>query len=218
MKQTAIILLIIVIIILSVFNVSANDTIFPLIGKTIILDAGHGGKDLGATVANTNESEINLEITLKLKNNLEKLGANVILTRIDNNDLSNQNALYRKKSDFDNRIRIINNSHADMYLSIHQNIYSNPKYYGPQVFYYPKITDNEQIAKTMQTELNKYTKSKRNIKIITGTYMYSKLNIKGVLIECGFLSNNNERVKLESEEYQLNLVKIISDAIIKYFS
>ncbi len=105
-----------------------------------------------------------------------------------------------------------------MYLSIHQNIYSNEKYYGPQVFYYPKINDNENIAKVVQEELNKFTKSNRKIKIITGTYMYNKLNVSGVLIECGFLSNVSDREKLSTDEYQKNLVKTITKAIIKYFS
>lgn len=132
--------------------------------------------------------------------------------------MSSPNALYRKKSDFDNRIKLINNSHADLYLSIHQNIFSNAKYHGPQVFYYPKITDNEKIASVIQDELNKFTNSNRKIKIITGTYMYNKLNIKGALIECGFLSNYAERMNLTNEEYQNNIARSISKAINSYFS
>ena len=218
MKRIAICLLIILCLLLSIFKVNAASSIFPLIGKTIIIDAGHGGKDFGASAKDVKESEINLEITLKLKNELEKNGANVLLTRTDEKDLSNPNALYRKRSDFDNRIKLINNSHADMYLSIHQNIYQNTKYHGPQVFYYPKIKDNENIAQGLQEELNKYSKNNRKIKIITGTYMYNKLNVKGALIECGFLSNANERSNLTTDKYQEELAKTITNAIIKYYS
>ena len=218
MKKISILMLIILVMLFSIFKVNACDSIFPLIGKTIIIDAGHGGKDFGASIKSINESEINLEITLKLKKELEKVGANVLLTRTDEKDLSNPNALYRKKSDFDNRIKIINNSHADMYLSIHQNIYQNEKYHGPQVFYYPKVKDNEKIANVLQEELNKLAKTNRKIKIITGTYMYNKLNVTGVLIECGFLSNNKERNNLVSEDYQNDLVKTIKNGIINYFS
>ena len=218
MKKITIGLLILLLILFSIFKVNACDSIFPLIGKTIVLDAGHGGKDFGASVGNIKESEINLELTKKLQINLEKEGAIVILTRTDENDLSNPKALYRKKSDFDNRIKLINNSHADMYISIHLNIYQNEKYYGPQVFYYPKIVDNENIAKIVQDELNKFTNTKRKIKITTNTYMYNKLNVKGVLIECGFLSNNNERSKLINNTYQEELTKTITNSIIKYFS
>ncbi len=218
MKKILIILLLSLFLILTLFEVNANNTIFPLIGKTIVLDAGHGGKDFGASVNDTKESEINLEVTLKLKKELEKNGAIVLLTRTNENDLSNPNAIYRKKSDFDERIKIINNYHADLYLSIHQNIYQNKKYYGPQVFYYPKINNNELLAQTIQDELNKLANTKRKIKIVTNTYMYNKLNINGVLIECGFLSNDNERYKLKQDNYQNNLVKTITNAIIKYFS
>lgn len=218
MKRISIGLLILLIILFSIFKVNAADSIFPLIGKTIILDAGHGGKDFGASVKNVNESEINLKITLKLKTELEKNGANVLLTRTNEKDLSEPNALYRKKSDFDNRIKLINNSHADMYLSIHQNIYQNEKYHGPQIFYYPKIKDNEKIALVIQEELNKFAGTKRKIKIVTGTYMYNKLNVEGVLIECGFLSNAKERQSLSNDDYQKELVKVITNSIINYYS
>lgn len=212
------ILLFLVITIFSVFHVDATNTQFPLIGKTIIIDAGHGGKDYGAIVQGIRESEINLSISKKIKIELENKGAIVLETRCNQNDLSDPNALYRKKSDFDQRISKINNSHADLYLSIHQNIYSNSKYYGPQVFYFPKILDNENIASIMQEELNKYTNTKRKIKITTNTYMYNKINIRGVLIECGFLSNDKERNNLINYNYQIGLAKTITNAIIKYFS
>lgn len=204
--------------ILSIFHVDASKTKFPLIGKTIIIDAGHGGKDYGASVKGVKESEINLQISKKLKKELEKNGAVVLETRCGSEDLSKPNAIYRKKSDFDSRISLINNSHADLYLSIHQNIFSNSKYHGPQVFYYPKVLDNESIATILQSELNKFTNTTRKIKITTNTYMYNKLNIRGVLIECGFLSNDRERTLLISDEYQINLAKTITNAIISYFS
>ena len=128
------------IIIISIFNVNASNLTFPLLGKTIYLDAGHGGVDNGATVNNVKEKDLNLQIVYKLKETLTSAGATVLLTRKDDNDISNPNALYRKKSDFDNRIKLINNSNADLYISIHQNIYQNKKYSGPQVFY---VKDNQ---------------------------------------------------------------------------
>jgi N-acetylmuramoyl-L-alanine amidase len=218
MKRILVLILIGLFIILTIFQVDASSSIFPLIGRTIVIDSGHGGVDLGATVGDIKESELNLEISKKIESNLIKEGAIVIQTRTDNNDLSNPNALYRKKSDFDNRISLINNSKADMYISIHLNIYQDEKYYGPQVFYYPNYDDNEIIAKTIQEELNKFTGTSRSIKITNNTYMYKRLNVKGVLIECGFLSNATERSNLINDEYQENLAKTITNSIIKYFS
>lgn len=213
--KLTLLLLLFLIIIISIFNVSASNLTFPLLGKTIYLDAGHGGVDNGATVNNVKEKDLNLQIVYKLKETLTGAGATVLLTRKDDNDISNPNALYRKKSDFDNRIKLINNSNADLYISIHQNIYQNKKYSGPQVFY---VKDNQKLAEIIQNTLNKYLNTKRKVKTINNTYMYKLLKKKGILIECGFISNDNERYKLKTEEYQLKLSKIITEGIITYYS
>ena len=213
--KLTLLLLLFLIIISSIFNVNASNSTFPLLGKTIYLDAGHGGVDNGATVNNVHEKDLNLQIVYKLKETLTSAGATVLLTRKDDNDISNPNALYRKKSDFDNRIKLINNSNADLYISIHQNIYQNKKYSGPQVFY---VKDNQKLAEIIQNTLNKYLNTKRKVKTINNTYMYKLLKKKGILIECGFISNDNERYKLKTEEYQLKLSKIITEGIITYYS
>ena len=213
--KLTLLLLLFLIIIISIFNVSASNLTFPLLGKTIYLDAGHGGVDNGATVNNVKEKDLNLQIVYKLKETLTSAGATVLLTRKDDNDISNPNALYRKKSDFDNRIKLINNTNADLYISIHQNIYQNKKYSGPQVFY---VKDNQKLAEIIQNTLNKYLNTKRKVKTINNTYMYKLLKKKGILIECGFISNDNERYKLKTEEYQLKLSKIITEGIITYYS
>ena len=213
--KLTLLLLLFLIIIISIFNVNASNLTFPLLGKIIYLDAGHGGFDNGATVNNVHEKDLNLQIVYKLKETLTSAGATVLLTRKDDNDISNPNALYRKKSDFDNRIKLINNSNADLYISIHQNIYQNKKYSGPQVFY---VKDNQKLAEIIQNTLNKYLNTKRKVKTINNTYMYKLLKKKGILIECGFISNDNERYKLKTEEYQLKLSKIITEGIITYYS
>ncbi len=187
----------------------------PLTGKTIVIDPGHGLEDSGANIGNIYEKNINLKISLFLEEELGSLGANVILTRDNDYDLSVPNARYRKKSDFDNRIKLINESNADMYLSIHLNYLNNSNYSGPQVFY---NKENKDLAELIQNSLNKYTKEERKIKSIpNNTYMYNKLKVPGVLIECGFLSNLKERNKLINEEYQKLIAKAISEGVLEYF-
>ena len=182
---------------------------------SVVIDAGHGLEDVGANIGNIYEKDINLKISLYLEKELSRLGASVILTRNDDYDLSVPNARYRKKSDFDNRIKLINESNADMYLSIHLNYLNNSLYSGPQVFY---NKDNKELAELIQKSLNKYTNENRKIKNIPqNTYMYSKLKVPGVLIECGFLSNTKERNKLTNKEYQKLISKAISEAILEYF-
>lgn len=145
-------------------------------------------------------------------------GASVILTRNGNYDLSSPNIYNRKRSDFDNRIKIINNNDVDMYLSIHLNYLNDSSYFGPQVFYNNKKSNNKLLAETIQKYLNKKTDTKRKIKTIPNrTYMYNKLKPTGVLIECGFLSNYQEKQKLKSDEYQKKIAKYITEAIIKFY-
>ncbi len=217
MKKIVFITLILLFIILSIFKVNAASTSFPLLGKTIYIDPGHGSVDKGTCHNNIEEKTLNLNISKILKQELENMGATIFLTRDGDYDLSKPNALYRKKSDFDNRIAIINNSKADMYISIHQNFYKDSKYFGPQVFYSKVRSDNIKIASSIQKSINQYTKNNRNIKIVPKTYMYDKLNIPGVLIECGFISNYEELKKLQNEKYQKELSQSIITGIINYY-
>ena len=189
--------------------------ILPLTGKTIVIDVGHGSLDVGTSYNNVYEKDLNLKISHYLEKELSSMGAFVILTREDDYDLSKPNTKRRKKSDFDNRIKLINNSNADLYISIHLNYLSNSLYYGPQVFY---NNDNEELANYIQNSMNKYTNGKRKIKNIPkDTYMYKKLNIKGILIECGFLSNKKERDLLQTSKYQKLIAKSIVEGVLKYF-
>ena len=207
-----------IIFIISIFLLSSvfgKDSLF-LVGRIIVIDPGHGFLDPGTSYENIYEKDINLNISLYLKEKLESNGATVYMTRDGDYDLSTPNAIYRKKSDFDNRINLINNSKADIYLSIHLNYLSDFKYYGPQVFYNGK---NIYFANIMQDVLNKGLNSNRKIKTIPKyTYMYSKLKVNGLLIECGFLSNYEDRQKLITNEYQKKVANLISNGVIKYFS
>ena len=187
----------------------------PLSGKLIIIDAGHGSKDMGTSYNNILEKDLNLSIAKKLEQELVKNGASIILTREDDYDLSSPNTKQRKRSDFNNRIELINNSNADLYLSIHINYLNNSSYSGAQVFYYQE--KNELLANIIQMYLNKIS-TPRSIKKMPNVYMYDKLKIKGVLVECGFLSNTKERNKLITEEYQELLSKTITESLIKYFT
>ena len=207
---------IILIFILSFFIfISTIHSSLPLSGKLIIIDAGHGSKDVGTSYNDILEKDLNLNISKKLEEQLIMKGASVILVREGDYDLSSPNSKKRKRSDFNNRIEYINNSNADIYLSIHINYLNEKKYNGAQVFY--NKDKNKKLANTIQMELNKIT-TPRAIKKTPNVYMYDKLKIKGVLIECGFLSNYNERNKLINDDYQTLLSKTIVDGITKYFT
>ena len=211
-KYMLIIFLIVIIFSASIVNARSKNA---LKNKIIVIDPGHGGVDPGTVFNDLYEKDINLEISIIIKSLLEKENVNVIMTRNGDYDLSYPNAMYRKKSDFDNRIFLINNSNADLYLSIHLNYLNDSRYYGPQVFY---LLD-EKLANIMQKNLNKIANSNRNIKTIpSDTYMYKKLSINGLLIECGFLSNENDRIRLTNKDYQLRFAKGVVDTLKVYFT
>ena len=189
----------------------------PLVGKTIYLDAGHGGKDPGAYYKDIYEEDINLSIVLKLRDKLESLGAIVYLTRDSDYDLSNPNAILRKRSDLSNRAKMINSSDADIYLSIHLNSSSNTSWKGAQVFYDDINKNNEKLADIFQKNFNKYLNSNRKIQEISTLYMYKRITKPGLLLELGFISNSNERYLLNQDDYQNKIVNVLSDSLLEVF-
>lgn len=187
-----------------------------LLGKTIYIDPGHGGADPGAIYKEIKESEINLSISKNLKEELEKYGATVYLTRSGNYDLSENNAQNKKRNDLTTRSRLINESMCDMYISIHLNSDSSPTWYGAQVFYTNKNKENQKIAEIMQKILKENLNTKREAKNIKNTYLYERITRPGILVEAGFISNSNDRYLLNKPEYQQKIANIITQGIIEY--
>lgn len=209
MKKILIITLIILNLLIYIPTIAQSRKLI-LNNKTIVIDPGHGGKDVGTSFKDIYEKDINLDISLYLKEELEKFGANVIMTRLGDYDLSTPNASRRKKSDFDNRIKISNENNSDLVISIHQNYYKDSKYKGTQIFY----KSNKDLADYLQKNINENRKTK---KISNSLYMYNKIKRDVLLIECGFLSNSSDRTKLTNKTYQKEYSKILSKYIVEYF-
>ena len=195
----------------------------PVSGKTIVLDAGHGLPDKGAqSVSGVSESDINLCITKKVQSLLEQSGCNVILTRSDENgiyDLNSNTIREKKVSDIKNRVKIGNESSADAFISIHLNKIPQSQYYGWQTFFKQNNEKSEQLAKSIQAELNNSIQktNKREALKITGKYIVEHVEIPITIIECGFLSNPEEEKFLQEDEYQNKLAWGIYNGIMDYF-
>lgn len=177
---------------------------------TICIDPGHGSLDGGSSANNVLEKDINLAIALLLEEELVSLGYRVILTRKTDETV----IPFNKKRDLNQRIEIINCSNADLFLSIHCNSFPNNKYYGAQTFYYTK--QNEYLAYLIQNELKRLTMTTRYHKEITDIYLLKNVVVAGVLIECGFISNEEEALKLATKEYQIVIAKAISYGVSHY--
>ena len=209
--------MIILTILLSIFfilKVHAENNI--LLGRTICIDAGHGGFDPGATYKDLKEAEINLKYANLLKKELEKVGVNVYLIRQGDYDLSTSN-FNHKRSDMLNRIRIIESVSPDIFISIHLNADSVNTWYGSQTFYNSINDKNKLLAEMIQKELKKGTNTKRNTKKDTNIFLLKNTNIPGVLVELGFITNAVDRTNLVSKDYQQKLTKLLVNGIKNYF-
>lgn len=196
----------------------------PVTNKTIVIDAGHGGEDGGATSENgISEAQINLKIALNLQKLLEQSGANVILTRSDENaiyDLDKKTLREKKVSDIKNRVKIGNNSSADIFVSIHLNKIPQNQYSGWQTFYKDGNEQRKELATSIQNNLNE-TIQKENKRVpmkISNVYIIKQVEIPTAIVECGFLSNPEEEQILQQEIYQEKLAWGIYNGIIEYFN
>ena len=199
-------------------------TATPVSGKIVVLDAGHGVPDEGAQSSNgTTEAETNLKITLKVQTLLEQSGCSVILTRSDENaiyDLDSKTLKQKKISDIHNRVKIGNNSSADIFVSIHLNKIPQQQYYGWQCFYQAKSEQSQKLAKQLQSNLNEaiQKENKRVAMKLDNVYIIKHVEIPLSIVECGFLSNPEEEKQLLDDDYQNRLAWGIYNGILDYFN
>ncbi len=184
--------------------------------KIITLDPGHGGRDSGTLYGKLYEKDINLEISKVLKKTLEKRGATVYLLREDDRDFSSQWDARKKRGDLYRRILKIQENESDLYLSIHINWYEGSSKSGQEVLYHPINENNKILAESLQEQFKNDFGSDRVVRK-TNLYLYANTRVPGVLIECGFLSNPNERYLLQQESHQQKLSNSITEGVIIYF-
>lgn len=190
----------------------------PITGRrTVVVDAGHGGVDGGATsCTGVLESQINLEISQKLRDLLNLLGINTIMIR--DTDCSvytkGETIAQKKVSDLKERVRIVSSTENALLVSIHQNLFSDQKYSGAQVFYAP-TEGSEALAKSMQNIFIQAINpnSHRQAKKADSIYLMQHIQCPGVLVECGFLSNPQEEYLLRNKGYQQKVCSVIACSI-----
>jgi len=192
--------------------------------KIILVDPGHGGIDGGAvSKSGIMEKDINLRISLKLRDKLINEGYKVIMTREEDKGLYEYEGRIRKKKieDLNNRCKIKDQSNCDMFISIHLNAFPESKYYGAQVWY-SRNRDSQKLARIIQENLKNDLDSSNNRyeKPALDSYKVLRNNddMPSVLVECGFLSNVLEEQKLNSDEYQSKIADSITKSIKSYYN
>ena len=206
--------------------VSSKDKAFNKQTLCIIIDAGHGGFDGGASTDDGYpEKHINLNISLYLNDYLTALGYETLLTRTKDESLEDSDLTTirkRKTSDLYNRMKIMEENENAIYISIHQNHFPQEKYKGMQVFYSPSYSDESSIlAEAIQksTAENLQPDNTRKINECTSSvFLIYKAVKPAVLVECGFLSNNEESKLLRTEDYQKKIALCIAMGIQDYLS
>lgn len=189
---------------------------------TLIIDAGHGGEDGGAvSLSGISESTINLAIAEKLDLILGLYGVPVVMLRTEDISLhsSDSETLRQKKvSDLHNRVDAINAVENAMLISIHQNSFPQPKYYGTQVFFAP--TNGSQSFAQYTQETLRQTLDSENQRVATqisdSVYLMNHITCPAILVECGFLSNPTEDQLLQTPEYQLMVSITLAGAYLQY--
>lgn len=183
-------------------------------GRVILVDAGHGGSDGGARARDSGrwEKEINLLVAQALREELEKSGARVIMTREEDMQYS-----ANKRQDLTARLDLARQQDADMVVSIHMNEYRTRRESGPQVFYREGQEKSRLLAGAIQASLIRVLRPARERSAMVGDYFILSLDLPSVLVECGFLSNAAEEAKLLTEDYRRQVALAIRDGIMEYY-
>ncbi len=188
--------------------------------KTIIIDPGHGGFDPGKVgTTGVHEKDINLKISLKLRDYLEQSGAYVVMTRTEDIDLDGDNTKEWKKGDMINRSKKVNTSDGDIMVSVHQNAFPQSNVKGGQVFFHKDSKAGKILAQHIQKAIQTHgdEENKRVAKHNGDYYVLRTTEIPAVIVECGFLTNPEEEKKLNTDYYQEKMAWSIYLGIIGYF-
>ena len=185
----------------------------------IMIDCGHGGEDPGMIgVDNLKEKDINLAISLKLRDCLKSAGYQVVMTREKDQGLYDAESSNKKAQDMQRRCEMIAEYEPMLTVSIHQNSYPDSSVRGPQVFYYKDSLEGEKLAVCIQDKLNEKLEIERPRVPKGNTSYYLLKKSKGILniVECGFLTNPEEAKLLTEESYQEQVAQAIADGIGEY--
>ena len=185
---------------------------------TIILDAGHGGKDGGASSRDgLVERDLVLEVTRMVEEHLRLQGFNVILTREGDEDLASPHARNRKREDLSRRVEILNTTEDAIAISIHANAITNSRWSGAQTFYDPSSLENRELATALMMGLRANLDGLDRIeRPISNLYILRHSTIPTALVEIGFLSNPEEARLLADEDYQRLIAYAIFEGILLY--
>ena len=189
----------------------------------VIIDAGHGGEDGGASsAAGLVEKDVNLDISKKLADMLRACGITVIMTRDEDKLLYDRNLDFhgrKKKLDMAARLNVMKKSENAIFVSIHMNSYTSPQYSGLQVWYSQTHQDSESLANIIQSSNQQLLQPENTRKTKGATsaiFLLNEAPCPAVLVECGFLSNQAEAARFETEEHRQKIALLLCSSILEF--
>ncbi|MBO5954769.1 MAG: N-acetylmuramoyl-L-alanine amidase [Clostridia bacterium] len=186
-------------------------------GITIVIDAGHGGRDGGSVGINgTIEKEINLDYAFALKDKLVENGYKVVLTRHNDDGLYSEFAKNKKQSDMLERFKIIEKANPNLVISIHMNSFSSPSAFGATTYYRKDDMASKRCADLIQKSIKSSCETKFEYGKVGDFYMLNCSYYTAVLIECGFISNPDEERLLNNDNYKKQMINAIYNGIFLY--
>lgn len=199
---------------------AANSFKYPQEKVSVVIDAGHGGVDGGSVGKTTGvtESELNLTFAKNLSEQLKKMQISTFLTRQDDNGLYESGAKNLKRSDMKKRKDIIEKCSPKIVVSIHMNSFPLSSSKGAQVFYKKGNEQGKNLAQNIQTQLSSFVEGTKKDAKVGDFYIVNCTEVPAVLIECGFLSNENEEHLLMQKDYQTKVCYLIMCGIVSFLN
>ena len=189
---------------------------------TVVVDAGHGGEDGGAvTKSGVPEKNINLKIAVDLEQLLKASGFRVVMTRTSDVSLSGDldTIRERKADDIHRRMEIVESQGDCIFVSIHQNRFQQSQYHGAQIFYSMNESSSKDLAEAIRKKITgmiQKDNSRQTKPATSSIYLLYHARVPAVLVECGFLSNENEAALLQDETYQKKMAFAVCCGILEF--
>jgi len=217
-KTIVIVIVIFILIIISGKFIKEVSVDSPIYDYTIVIDAGHGARDGGCVgVSGSIEKDLNLEYALTLKSLLETKNIKVIMTRTNDDELYDDNAINKKLSEMKARATLIKNTAPDLVVSIHMNSFPLKSVNGAKAFYRADSEKSKIVADNIQKSMHYYCNIKSKTSASGDYYILNCTDYTSVLVECGYLSNIEEEQKLIKTEYREKLMHSVYVGILLSF-
>jgi|GEM_PF-870631 len=197
-----------------------KDGSFPLAGRRIVIDPGHGGIDPGCHLGEATEKEISLDVGLLLADELRARGSDVFVTRTEDVELSPYGRTQRTRHgrDLEARVLLAESHNGEILVSLHVNAAKSDAMGGGMVFYHPDSHESRRLAQNILAHLKEVVPGNQNASLPGDFYVLRHSKMPAVLVEMGFLTHRTDRSLLLSKEGKERLARAIAQGIADYLS